>query len=149
MENLEMGNPIRVLLVEDNPGDVRLTTEAFRDWKVRTHLDVVGDGVEAMAYLRGEGPYTGAGSPDLILLDLNLPRKNGREVLEEIKEDEKLRRIPVVVLTSSTAEEDIFRSYDLHVNCYVTKPLDFEQFCKVVHAIGDFWLTVVKLPKRA
>jgi CheY-like chemotaxis protein len=142
-----VGVPVEVLLVEDNPGDVRLTREAFRDNKVRIRLSVVEDGVEAIAFLHREGRYVNAPRPDLILLDLNLPRKDGREVLEEVKRDSELRRIPVVILTTSTAEQDIVRAYDYSANCYITKPVDFEQFLGVVKAIEDFWLTVVKLPK--
>ncbi|HEX2312182.1 MAG TPA: response regulator [Thermomonospora sp.] len=138
---------IEVLLVEDDPGDVLLTREAFEDNKVGNSLKVVSDGEEAMAYLRREGPYAGAPRPDLILLDLNLPRKDGREVLEEVKADPKLRSIPVVVLTTSEADEDILRSYHLHANAYVTKPVDFERFIDVVRQIDDFFVTVVKLPR--
>ena len=141
-----IGRPIEILLVEDSPGDVRLTQEALKEGRVRNQLSVVGDGVEAMAFLRREGKFAGAVRPDLILLDLNLPRKDGREVLAEIKADEHLRTIPIVILTTSAAEEDIFRSYDLHANCYITKPVDLEQFLKVVRTINEFWLTVVKLP---
>ncbi|MGW1996905.1 response regulator [Embleya sp. NPDC001921] len=139
---------IEVLLVEDDPGDVLMTREAFADNKVRNTLHVVSDGVEAVAFLRREGEYTDAPRPDLILLDLNLPRKDGREVLEEIKADEDLRRIPVVVLTTSEAEEDVLRSYHLHANAYVTKPVDFEQFISVVRHIDEFFVSVVKLPAR-
>ena len=139
-------SPIEILLVEDNPGDVRLTREALREGKVRNHLTVVGDGVEALAYLRRAGKYAGAPRPDLIFLDLNLPKKDGREVLEEIKSDEALKRIPVVVLTTSKAEEDVLKSYNLHANCYVTKPVDLDQFIRVVKSVNDFWFTVVKLP---
>lgn len=138
--------PIEILMVEDNPGDVRLTVEALKEGKVRNKLHVVEDGVEAMAFLRGEGEYADAPRPDLILLDLNLPRKDGREVLAEIKGDPNLRRIPVVVLTVSEANEDILKSYDLHANCYVTKPVDLDQFIVVVKSVEDFWLTIVKLP---
>lgn len=141
-----ISRPIEVLLVEDNPGDVRLTREALHEGKVRNHLTVVPDGVEAVAYLRKEGKYANAVRPDLILLDLNLPKKDGREVLEDIKADRSLRHIPVVILTSSQAEQDILRAYDLHANCYVTKPVDFVQFIKVVRSIEDFWFTIVKLP---
>jgi len=147
MSSQTIGKPIEILLVEDNPGDVRLTQEAFRDSKIRNKLHVVGDGVEAMAFLRREGTYAEAPRPDLILLDLNMPKKDGREVLAEIKTEEDLRRIPVVILTISKAEEDILKSYDLHANCYITKPVDLEQFIKVVKAIEDFWLTIVKLPR--
>lgn len=143
----EMGS-IEILLVEDNPGDVRLTLEALKEAKVYNKINAVADGVEAIAYLRREGPYARATRPDLILLDLNLPRKDGREVLEEIKQDADLKRIPVVVLTTSNTEEDILRSYSLHANCYITKPVDLDQFMKVVRSIQDFWLTVVKLPSN-
>ena len=143
-----VGERVEVLLVEDNPGDVRLTQEAFRNNKVHIHLSVVEDGVEAMAYLRREGRYSGAVLPDLILLDLNLPRRDGRKVLEDVKGDSELRRIPVVILTTSTAEQDILKTYDFHANCYITKPVDFEQFLRVVKAIEDFWLTIVKYPPR-
>lgn len=143
-------NPIaiEILLVEDNPGDVRLTEEALKEGKVVNRLNVVPDGVEALAYLRKEGEYASAETPDLILLDLNLPKKDGREVLAEVKEDPELRMIPVVVLTTSRDEQDILKSYDLHANCYITKPVDFEQFISVVRAIEDFWLSVVKLPSN-
>ncbi|HUU31511.1 MAG TPA: response regulator [Phycisphaerae bacterium] len=137
---------IHVLLVEDNPGDVRLTTEALREGKIPHHLHVVSDGVEAMAFLRREGPYADAPRPDLILLDLNLPKKDGREVLAEIKADENLKRIPVVVLTTSQAEEDILRTYELHANCYVTKPVDLQQFIAVIRAIEEYWLATARLP---
>jgi chemotaxis family two-component system response regulator Rcp1 len=134
-----------ILLVEDSPGDVRLTQEALEAGKVKNHLSVVGDGVEAMAYLRQQGKYAAASRPDLILLDLNLPRKDGREVLAEIKADERLKRIPVVVMTTSDAEEDVLKTYGLHANCYITKPLDFESFIAVVKAIDEFWFSVVRL----
>lgn len=143
------GRPIEILLVEDNPGDVRLTQEALKEGKVRNRMQVVGDGVEAMAYLRREGRYADAARPDLILLDLNLPRKDGREVLAEIKGDDALKVIPVVVLTTSSAEEDVLRSYNLHANCYIVKPVDLDQFIRAVKYIDDFWLTVVKLPGNA
>jgi CheY-like chemotaxis protein len=133
-------------MVEDNPGDIRLTQEALRENKMNNTLHVVKDGVEAMAFLRREETYADARRPDLILLDLNLPKKDGREVLAEIKADPVLMRIPVVILTTSQAEEDILRSYDLHANCFVTKPVDLDQFMKVVQSIEDFWLTIVKLP---
>jgi CheY-like chemotaxis protein len=138
--------PIEILLVEDNPGDVRLTIEALRDAKVHNRVSVAKDGVEAMAFLRREGQYGDARRPDLILLDLNLPRKDGREVLAEIKVDTGLKHIPVVILTTSRAEQDILKSYDLHANCYVTKPVDLDQFITVVRSIENFWLTVVALP---
>jgi two-component system response regulator len=141
-----MARPIEVLLVEDDPGDVVLTKEAFADNKVGNNLHVVSDGEEALRFLRQEGEFAESPRPDLILLDLNLPRKDGREVLEEVKEDPDLRRIPVVVLTTSEAEEDILRSYHLHANAYVAKPVDFDQFIKVVRRIDDFFVTVVKLP---
>jgi CheY-like chemotaxis protein len=141
--------PIEVLLVEDDPGDVLMTQEAFEEHKVRNRLAVVSDGAEALSYLRREGPYADAVRPDLILLDLNLPRRDGREVLEEIKKDDDLRRIPVVVLTTSAADEDILRSYQLHANAYVTKPVDFERFITVIRQIDDFFVSVVKLPPRA
>jgi two-component system response regulator len=142
----EDAHPIEVLLVEDDPGDVLLTVEAFEYNKVNNKLHVVNDGEQAMAFLRREGEYANAPRPDLVLLDLNLPRKDGREVLGEIKADEDLRPIPVVVLTTSEAEEDILRSYHLHANAYVTKPVDFERFISVVRKIDDFFVTVVKLP---
>lgn len=141
-----MGRTAEFLLVEDNPGDVRLTREALRESKVKNNLHVVSNGVDAIAFLRRKGPYADAPRPDIILLDLNLPKMDGREVLAEIKADPLLRRIPVVVITSSEAEQDILRSYDLHVNCYVTKPVDLEQFMKVVQSVETFWLTIVKLP---
>lgn len=146
MNDQSDSRPAEFLLVEDNPGDVRLTREALRDSKLANNLSVVGDGVEAMAFLRREGKYANAPRPDLVLLDLNLPRKNGREVLAEIKSDPQLKRIPVVVITSSEAEQDIFATYNLHVNCYVTKPVDLDQFIKVVRSIETFWLTIVRLP---
>jgi chemotaxis family two-component system response regulator Rcp1 len=140
------GKPIEILLVEDNAGDVRLTREALKDAKVITSLHVARDGEEAMEFLYRKGKYVGAPRPDLVLLDLNLPRKDGREVLAEIKADEDLKRIPVVILTTSKSEEDVLKSYNLHANCYVTKPLDLDRFIGVVRAIEDFWFTVVKLP---
>lgn len=142
----ETGKTIEILLVEDNPGDVELVREALGEGKIRNKLQVASDGVEAMRFLRREDEFGNANCPDLVLLDLNLPRKNGREVLQEIKNDPALKFIPVVVLTSSKAEEDILRSYNLHANCYVTKPVDLDQFLHVVKSIEDFWLTVVKLP---
>jgi CheY-like chemotaxis protein len=135
-------------MVEDNLGDVRLTQEALSEGKVRNHLYVVADGVEAMAFLRREGQHAHAPQPDLILLDLNLPKKSGPEVLAEIKADPELRRIPVVILTVSKAEEDVLKSYNLHANCYITKPVNLDQFLEVVKSIEDFWLTVVMLPPR-
>jgi two-component system, chemotaxis family, response regulator Rcp1 len=148
MNYFESGRSIEILLVEDNPGDVRLTREALQDGKVRNNLNVVTDGVEAMAFLERKGKYASAVRPDLILLDLNLPKKDGRQVLAEIKADPDLRMIPVVILTTSQADQDIIRSYDLHANCYVTKPVDLDQFIAVVKSIEDFWLTIVKLPAR-
>ena len=140
--------PIEILLVEDNPGDVRLTKEVFKDFNVLNQLHVVMDGVEALAYLRKEGIFADKSLPDLILLDLNLPKKDGREVLAEIKNDANLRHIPVVVLTTSKAEQDVIKAYDLHANCYITKPVDLNQFIRVVKYIENFWLTIVKLPKN-
>ncbi|HEV8198008.1 MAG TPA: response regulator [Gemmatimonadales bacterium] len=138
--------PIEILLVEDNAGDVRLTREALRDAKVRNHLSVAVDGAEALAMLRQEEPHSRALRPDLILLDLNLPKMSGREVLEAIKSDDRLKQIPVVILTTSAAEQDILESYRLRANAYVTKPVDLEQFLKAVRAIEEFWLEIVKLP---
>jgi CheY-like chemotaxis protein len=140
--------PIEILLVEDDPGDVLMTREAFADNKVQNRLTVVSDGEEALGYLRRQGQFADAVRPDLILLDLNLPRRDGREVLAEIKSDPQLQQIPVVVLTTSQSEEDILRSYQLHANAYVTKPVDFDSFIQVVRQIDDFFLTVVKLPPR-
>ncbi|HZI14015.1 MAG TPA: response regulator [Myxococcus sp.] len=148
MSHDESGRPIEILLVEDNPGDVRLTIEALKEGKVHNSLSVARDGVEALAFLRRQGTFVRAARPDLILLDLNLPRKDGREVLAEIKEDPSLRRIPVVVLTTSKAEEDVLRTYDLHANCYIAKPVDLDQFISVVRSIDDFWLSVVRLPPK-
>jgi len=142
------GKPIEILLVEDNPGDVRLMMEALKDSKVHNNLSVAGNGEAALDFLHRKGMYAAAPVPDMIMLDLNLPKKDGREVLEEIKEDPDLKHIPVVVITTSGAEEDIIKSYKLHANCYITKPVNFEQFIKVVHSIEEFWLTVVKLPKN-
>jgi chemotaxis family two-component system response regulator Rcp1 len=140
------GTPIDILLVEDNPGDVRLTREALDEGDVLNTLSVVEDGAEAMAYLRNEGEYADTTQPDLMLLDLNLPKKDGEEVLAEMSEDPDLRRIPVVVLTSSEAEEDIVRSYELHANAYITKPVDIDQFIEVAQQLESFWLSIVKLP---
>jgi two-component system, chemotaxis family, response regulator Rcp1 len=140
------GRPIEILLVEDNPGDVRLTIEGLNEGKVRNNLHVARDGVEALAFLRREGDFRHAIRPDLILLDLNLPRKDGREVLQDLKSDPQLRTIPVVVLTTSRSEQDVLRSYELQANCYITKPVDLEQFITVVKSIEDFWLTIVTLP---
>ena len=138
--------PIEVLLVEDNPGDVRLTREALKDGKVSNNLSLAPDGVEALRFLRREGPYAGAPRPDVVLLDLNLPKKDGRQVLQEIKADPSLRTIPVVILTSSEAERDIAGAYALQANCYITKPVDLDQFITVVKSIEDFWFSIVKLP---
>jgi CheY-like chemotaxis protein len=146
MYNEKVGKPIEILLVEDNAADVRLTREAFDDAKVLNNLNVVGDGVEAMEYLRREGKYADAIRPDLVLLDLNMPRKDGREVLAEVKGDPDLMRIPVVILTVSKAEEDVLKSYNLHANCYISKPVNLAQFLKVVESIENFWLTIVELP---
>jgi chemotaxis family two-component system response regulator Rcp1 len=140
--------PIEVLLVEDSPGDVRLTREAFKDAKVHINLHVASDGARAMAFLKREGEYASAPRPDLILLDLNLPKKDGREVLAEIKEDPTLKTIPVVVLTTSSSEADVLRSYQLHANCYITKPVGLEGFLTVVKSIDSFWLSVVRLPRE-
>jgi CheY-like chemotaxis protein len=144
--NSESGDQVEILLVEDSLGDIRLTTEALREGKMRNNLHVVRDGQEALEFLRQQGPHRRAPRPDLILLDLNLPKKDGREVLAEIKEDETLRFIPVVILTTSSAEEDLLKSYGLHANCYITKPVGMEQFVTVVKAIESFWFTIVKLP---
>jgi len=144
----ELGKPIEILLVEDNPGDVRLTMELLRESKIHNRISVVNDGIGAMAYLRKEAEFREAPRPDLILLDLNMPRKDGREVLAEIKRDPDLKRIPVVVLTTSSAEQDIVRSYDHHANAYITKPVDLDQFAKVVRSIEEFWFTIVKLPRK-
>ncbi|MCX7008392.1 MAG: response regulator [Kiritimatiellaeota bacterium] len=138
--------PIEILLVEDNPGDVRLTQEAARETKVHNNMHIVSNGLDAMAFLHHEGRYASVPRPDLILLDLNMPGMDGREVLRLVKSDESLRRIPVVIITSSQAEEDILRAYDLQASCYVTKPVDLDQFIKVVKNIENFWLTIVKLP---
>ncbi len=146
MTSVQPGQSFKILLVEDNPADVRLTKEALKDAKMHHELHVVMDGVAAMDFLHRTGDYADAPHPDLILLDLNLPKKDGREVLEEIKMDPNLKRIPVVVLTTSRAEEDVIKSYNLHANCYVTKPVNLDQFAKIVCSIEDFWLTVVKLP---
>ena len=142
-------SPIEILLVEDNPADVRLTVEALKEEKVHSTLHIVNDGEEALDFLRKQGTFSNAIRPDLILLDLNLPKIDGREVLKEIKNDEKLKSIPVVVLTASKAEEDIVKSYNLHANCYITKPVDLKQFIKVARSIQDFWITIVKLPPKA
>ncbi|HXP32237.1 MAG TPA: response regulator [Stellaceae bacterium] len=137
---------IEILLVEDNPGDARLTREAFREGKIRNNLHHARDGIEALAFLRREGVYAAAPTPDIVLLDLNLPKKDGRQVLRELKQDPKLCLIPVVVLTTSEAEQDILRSYQLHANCYITKPVDLEKFITIVRGIEEFWLAIVTLP---
>lgn len=146
MKFREMGRSIEILLVEDNSGDIELTLECFEEAKIRNNLHVVRNGEAALAFLRQEGQYSHTPRPDLILLDLNLPRLDGREVLAEVKADANLRRIPVVVLTTSTAEPDIIRTYDLHANCYITKPVNLERFIEVIESIENFWLTVVTLP---
>ena len=138
--------PINILLIEDNPGDVRLTQEAFKEGKVSTNLDIAMDGVEAIKFLRKEDSYANVATPDLILLDLNLPKRDGREVLKEIKADEKLKRIPIVILTTSNAEQDIIKSYNLHVNCYINKPVDYDKFFDIIQKIEDFWLKTAILP---
>jgi chemotaxis family two-component system response regulator Rcp1 len=148
MPEIASSRPIEILLVEDNHGDARLTREALREGKIRNNLHHARDGVEALSFLRREGEYTKAPTPDLVLLDLNLPRKDGREVLAEMKQDMRLRTIPVVVLTTSEAESDIVRSYQLHANCYITKPVGLEQFIAIVREIESFWLAVVTLPNR-
>jgi two-component system, chemotaxis family, response regulator Rcp1 len=142
-------NPIEILLVEDNPADVRLTVEALKEEKIYNNLHVVTDGEEALAFLRRQGTFSQAVRPDLILLDLNLPKIDGREVLKEIKNDDTLKAIPVVVLTVSQSEEDILKSYNLHANCFITKPVDLKQFIKVAQSIQEFWLTIVKLPPKS
>lgn len=146
MSSETRGRPVDILLVEDNPGDVRLTQEALKEGKVLNNLHIARDGVEAMAFLRRQDKYADAVRPDLILLDLNLPKKDGHEVLAEIKTDEGLKRIPVVILTTSEADEDILKTYDYHANCYITKPMDLNQLINVVKSIEDFWLSLVKLP---
>lgn len=148
MDTAEGMNPIEILLVEDNPGDIRLTVEVLKDAKVCNRLSVATDGIEALQFLRREGKYQQAARPDLILLDLNLPRRDGRELLADIKDDPELRSIPVVVLTTSHAEQDILKSYELHANCYITKPVDLDQFARVVQSIEEFWFSIVKLPKK-
>jgi len=146
MANGNCVSPIEILLVEDDPADARLTQEALREEKLHNNLSIVKDGVEALAFLRREGKYSKAVRPDLILLDLNLPKKDGREVLKEIKNDDDLKAIPVVVLTVSQAEEDVVKAYGAHANCYITKPIDLSQFSRVVKSLKNFWLTIVKLP---
>lgn len=143
-----VARPIEILLVEDNPAEVRLTREVLKEGRVRNSVSVVSDGVEALSFLRRGPGFEASPRPDLILLDLNLPRKDGREVLAELKDDPDLRRIPVVVLTTSIAEQDVLRSYSLHANCYITKPVDLDQFIAVVRSIDEFWLTIVRLPPK-
>lgn len=147
-QSKESGQPLEILLADDNPGDIRLAIEALKDAKIHNHVNSVHNGVEAIAFLQRQGKYADAPRPDLILLDLNMPKKDGREVLKEIKEDPDLRRIPVVVLTISQSEQDILKAYNLHANCYITKPVDLEQFDKIVHSIDEFWFTIVKLPSK-
>jgi chemotaxis family two-component system response regulator Rcp1 len=149
MQEWATPKPIEILLVEDNPGDVRLTLEAFKEGKVQNHIEVVNDGVEAMAFLRREAPYFDVQTPDLILLDLNLPRKDGREVLREIKEDDILKSIPVIILTTSKTEQDILMTYHLHANCYLIKPIQLDDFLKLIRSLEEFWLSVVRLPSHA
>jgi CheY-like chemotaxis protein len=148
MQQSKAVRPVQILLVEDNPGDVRLTIEALKEAKVLNKLTVVKDGIEALLLLRRQGQHAHAARPDLILLDLNLPKKDGREVLAEIKADDKLKHIPVVILTTSQDEQDVLKSYNLYANCYITKPVDLDQFIKVVKSIEDFWLGIVVLPKN-
>ncbi len=146
MNSPSAAEPVQILLVEDSPGDIRLTREVLRDAKIANELHIVGDGEEAMAFLRREGYHAGMQRPDLILLDLNLPRKDGREVLAELKDDPELHLIPVIVLTTSAAEQDVLRSYDLKAACYITKPIDLDEFISVVRSIESFWLSIVRLP---
>jgi len=148
MEKNDHQKPVEILLVEDNPGDIRLAREALTESKLNNNLSVVMDGAEAIKYLKGEGKYSDSTRPDIILLDLNLPKKSGVEVLQEIKSDDDLKYIPVVILTSSKAEEDIFKTYNLHANCFISKPVDMIQFIHVVKSIEDFWFTIVKLPHK-
>ena len=148
MQTSKNVRPVQILLVEDNPGDVGLTIEALKEAKVLNKLTVVKDGIEALSLLRRQGQHTHAARPDLILLDLNLPKKDGREVLAEIKADDNLKRIPVIILTTSENEQDVVKSYNLYANCYITKPLDLDRFIKVVKSIEDFWLGIVVLPKN-
>ena len=149
MKGLGELRPVKILLVEDNPADVRLTREALRDARIQNSLTVTSDGAEALAMLQGRGEFAGTPLPDLVLLDLNLPKKSGREVLAEIKDDPRLKRIPVVVLTTSQEAKDVESMYDLHANCFISKPVDFDQFLRVVQAVHEFWLCIVKLPKSA
>jgi CheY-like chemotaxis protein len=149
MNAISNATAVEILLVEDNPGDARLTEEAFKDSRLLNSMHRVSDGVEALGYLRQEGQYATAARPDIILLDLNMPRKDGREVLAEIKDDPDLKSIPVVVLTTSDADTDVTKSYELHANCYITKPVDLEKFMNIVQRIEDFWLAIVRLPRQA
>ena len=149
MSGESVGEPVEILLIEDNAGDIRLTQEVFKDCKLLNHLSVARDGEEGIARLRREGRHAAAPQPDLILLDLNLPKKDGREILAEIKADPDLKRIPVIILTTSGAEQDILKSYDLHANCYIIKPVQLHKFISVVHSIEDFWLMIAKLPTQA
>jgi chemotaxis family two-component system response regulator Rcp1 len=142
------GRPVEILLVEDNPADVRLTVEVFKDSRVTNHISVAADGEEALTFLQKRGRYSGADRPDLIILDLNLPRKDGREVLSDIKADPELKTIPIIVLTTSDADQDVWKAYNAGVNSYITKPVDLEQFIRIVHSIEDFWLSIVKFPTR-
>ena len=146
MSKNSLGRDIEILLVEDNPGDVRLTQEALKEGKVKNKLHIAMDGLEALDFLKRNGKFSKSPKPDLILLDLNLPKKDGREVLREIKNDKNLRRIPVVILTTSKADEDVINTYNLHANAYITKPVDLDQFINVIKTIDEFWLTIVKLP---
>lgn len=148
MNNADKSKPIDILLVEDNPGDIRLTQEAFKDGKIKNKLNIVMDGEEAILYLKKTGKYKDVSTPDIILLDLNLPKKDGREVLAEIKEDPNLKCIPVIILTTSSAQSDILSTYLRHANCYIMKPVDFDQFINVVRSIENFWLSIVKLPNK-
>lgn len=148
MKNSAKAKMAEILLVEDNPGDVRLTLEASKENKMFNNISIVNDGVKALAFLRREGDYSNAPRPDIILLDLNLPKKDGREVLAEIKADDNLKNIPTIILTTSQSDEDILKAYGLNANCYITKPVDFEQFIRVVKSIEDYWLTIVKLPSE-
>ncbi len=147
-ETIQLGKPIDILMVEDNPGDARLTIEALKDSRINNELYHAKDGAEGMAFLRKEGEYADAPRPDIILLDINLPKKNGHEVLKEIKENKDLRTIPVVMLTTSEAEQDIIKAYEQHANCYISKPVDLSKFIQIARHIEDFWLTIVKLPSR-
>jgi CheY-like chemotaxis protein len=148
MNTENLGKPIEILLVEDNPGDARLALESLKESKVRNTLHWVRNGVEAMAFMRRQGRYTNEQRPDLVLLDLNMPKMDGRKVLAEVKSDSDLKRIPIVILTISKAEEDILKAYNLHANCFITKPLDLDQFFKVIRSIEEFWLTIVRLPRE-